>query len=204
MPKYYPIGDGVFSPPLPKPPVYNPTSPSAPNNNTLGANPGLVTSTGGLTGATGLLMTPFINPQGFSFVAIHNQTNFDCEEFASYYYPQAIPQVQGNPYQEGCVVNCNRIKLKYRELGVATFSINITIYVPNMDSFTTYSFPVKIYNPFNRKSFPDEKIHFRSVGISPVVSGERPQVSITRNANSGPISITSLVLCGLADETPQL
>jgi hypothetical protein len=168
------------------------------------SNPGLITSSGGLFGTSGLLLTPYVNnTTGQSYIIVHDPTNFDCEESAEYDFRQEIPMVQGNPYQEGTDVSCHLIKLKYRELGVTSFSINVTVYRKQTDDYFTTSITVNIEQVKNtpKRTFPDKRIHTRFLSF--LTTGERPQVSITRNANSGPMSITSLTLCGNADEVPQ-
>lgn len=183
-----------------------PRPPSPPGGTNTGikntaTNPQLVTSTGGLTGSTGLLLTPYINTlNGNSYVVVHDSNNFDCEENAEYDFRQEIP---GNPPQEGRNVSCHLIILKYRELGIASFNVNITVYQQLTDTFLTRPIPVSIKNKNKNRVFPDKRIHTIKIGLAPVITGERPQVTITRLANSGPMSVTSLILCLNADEQPQ-
>ncbi len=177
--------------PNPNPPNINPNPPNRP----LGGSPGLLTSTGGLFGINGVLLTPVINNMtGKSYILLMDSNDFNCEESAEYDFPQEIPPRESP--QEGRDVNCHLIILKYRELGTARFNINVTTFEKDTDKFTTYSFPVII-----TALVPDNKIHTRYISIS--VPGERPQVSITRFGNTGPLSITSLTLCGNADTVPQ-
>ena len=178
-------------------------NPPVQGGNTNTFNVGLLTSTGGLSGITGLLMTPYKDQNGNGFIVVHDYTNFDCEENAEYDYPEYIPMDLG-AYQEGQIVNCHLIKLKYRELGIANFIISVSAFNRNIDDFVTVNIPVAITNTNNRKTFPDKKIHTRFIGINPIISGERPQPKILRKVDSGPISITKLILCGNADEIPQI
>lgn len=171
---------------------------NSPGGTSTAANPGLITSTGGLIGANGLLITPFFQPQtGKCLVAVHDSTNFSCEESSEYDFRQEIPDGQ-----EGRDVSCHLIILKYRELGVATFYVNVTVYIKATDTFITTQIPVNIVAT-TKRTFPDKRIHTRRLGLNKVISGERPQVTITCSANSGPWSVTSLTLCGDADEVPQ-
>jgi hypothetical protein len=164
----------------------------------------IINSLGGLYGVNGAMMTPYYNPKiKKSFIVIHDSFNFSCEESGEYDFRQEIPIVNNMP-QEGRDVSCHLIILKYREIGAATFSINVTVYRKLTDDFATKSIKIVISNTTNRKSFPDNRIHTKRIGLVPVISGERPQTTITYNANSGPFSITSLTLCGNADETPQV
>lgn len=171
------------------------------------SNPQLVTSTGGLQGLSGALLTPInVNqiPGASSYVMIHDSNNFDCEEDCIYYFRQEV----GSEF-EGQYVEVNRMIVKYRELGAATFSIGISAYQKSTDDFkvvtTQVSIPsVKLTNA-RKKVFPDGKVHI--ISIAPpkgIISGINPQAFISRKANSGPLSITKLVLCTYADEVPQI
>lgn len=164
----------------------------------------LITSTGGLIGIFGALLTPCIEPSsGNSFILTHMPEDFDTEEPAEYDYIQFAPE-----NYEGRDVTINQIVLKYREIGKAKFSVNITVFNKTLDDFETVQIPVVIPQKAlltkNRKqSFPDNRIH--TIRLAPprgVIQGERPQITITRDANSGPISITKLTICGNMDEVP--
>jgi hypothetical protein len=185
----------------PKVPIPVKTGASA----TLGGNPGLVTSTGGLFGINGLLLTPVFNTKtGKSYILLMNPNNFNCEENCEYDFPQEIPP--RNAPQEGRDVSCHLIILKYREIGYAQFTINVTTFQKNTDTFTTYPYdvsipPLPLTSKARKQAFPDQRIHTLRIPID--VPGERPQVSITSNGNAGPYSIISLVLCGNADESTQ-
>jgi hypothetical protein len=189
----------------PSDPTFNP--PSGSGKASIGANPGLITSTGGLNGIDGLLLTPAISPiTGACFVINHDPTNFDCEESAEYFYRQEANYGQIPGEGRSCTIHL--IILKYRELGVANFNVNITVFQQAIDDFVTVQIPVSIPTILltrKRKNlFPDSKIH--TIKITPpkgVIQGERPQISYSRKANSGPISISKLILCGNADETAQ-
>ena len=170
------------------------------NTGNKSTNPSIITSSGGLTGSAGLLMTPYYDTmQQKSLILVHDASNFDCEEDAEYDFRQEIP---GTPPQEGRNVTCHLIILKYRELGNCTFNVNVTVFQKTNDTFNTIQIPVKVSNVYKRKIYPDKKIH--TVFLSFEITGERPQVTITRNANSGPVAVTSLTLCGNADEMPQV
>lgn len=202
-----PGNDGGGIPP--NPPVYPkpPNKLPSPNNSKLGSNPGLLTSTGGLFGGNGVLLTPVLNSiTNNSYILLMDPSNFNCEEDCEYDFPQQIPNVQSNPYQDGCIVNCNLIKLKYREIDKAQFTINITTYNRDTDEFTSYPFVVNIPSkPLSKKRkalFPDKRIHTLFIPID--VPGERPQPTINSKGGSGAYSIISMILCGNADETPQV
>lgn len=186
-------GGGGFNPPS--------GGGSGAGKNALTTN--LLTSTGGLIGLFGALMTPCVDPiSGLIYIITHDPTDFNCEEDAEYDYNQIVPD-----QYEGRDLTINQVVLKYRELGKASFYINITVFKKLLDDFETVQIPVivpfKATSKSRLKSFPDNRIH--TIRIAPpkgVIQGERPQVSITRKANSGPISITKLTICGYLDESP--
>lgn len=173
------------------------------------SNPSLITSTGGLIGVTGLLLTPAFNQvTNKSYIVNYDPTDFNCEENAQYSYRQEanFEKFPG----EGREASIHLIILKYRELGRVNFSINITVFKQALDDFVTYQIPVSIPRlPLTSKarkvSFPDGRIHTMKIApvIGGVITGERPQITITIAGNSGPLSITKLVLCGNADEAAQ-
>lgn len=199
-----PVGPGgpnpVHLPPIPSGAGSKNTSSS------LSANPGLLTSTGGLYGLNGVLLSPVYNTvTNKSFILSMDPTNFNCEENCEYDFPQEIPP--RNAPQEGRDVNCHLVILKYREIGYASLTLNITTFQKNTDSFNTYSYPVSIppiplTSKARKQSFPDNRIHTLRIPID--VPGERPQITVTSNGSAGGYSIISIVLCGNADETPQV
>jgi len=197
LPDNQPIPPGTGPPGKPKPPG---------NQGTV-FNPALITSTGGLQGLTGAMMTPVIVttiPKQSSFVMIHDPSNFDCEEDAIYFFRQEVI----SPF-EGQSVQINRAIIKYRELDYAQFFIGFTAYQQKSDDFITLETPVSI-PPITLKGnrlsrFPDKRIHI--ISIEPpkgIIQGINPQVYIRREKNSGPLSITKLILCTFYDEMPQV
>lgn len=187
-------GGGSFNPPTTK------TGSSA-------SSPGLLTSTGGLVGASSLLVAPCISAlSGATLVTIFDPTNFDTEESAEYDFPQET--MYGEFNGECKFASINKVKVKYRELGIASCSINITVYLPKIDDFKTVQMPLKIphikLSKARQQTFPDGKLHTVTLHPVPgVITGERPQVTITRNAKSGPLSITRVILYGDADNTDE-
>lgn len=172
------------------------------------ANPSLITSTGGLLGINGILITPAFNQTtNKSYIINYEPHNNNCEEDAQYTYRQEANYSKFPG--EGREASYHLIILKYRELGKCKFSVNITVFKQTIDDFVTYQIPVSIpVLPLTRvrlNNFPDNRIHTIKIApiIGGVVIGERPQVSITYKANSGPVCVTKLILCGNADEAAQ-
>jgi hypothetical protein len=181
------------------------------SGHTVGNSPGLLTSTGGLYGYNGLLLAPAYNRiTGKSFILLLDATNFNCEEDSQYSFRQEANF--GNISGEGRTCSIHLIILKYRELGSVSFNFNITVFNQILDDYVNVVIPVSLpVIPFARmtklrkNSFPDGRIH--TVKLTPpcgVVSGERPQLSITISGNNGPLSITKVIMCGNADESAQM
>lgn len=171
------------------------------------SSPSLITSTGGLLGVNGILITPAFNQiTNKSYIINYDSTNFDCEEDAQYSYRQEanFDKIGG----EGRECTIHLLILKYRELGKARFNINITVFKQAYDDFVTYAIPINIprlpLKGARVNKFPDQQIHTMKIApLNGVIQGERPQVSYTRFKNSGPFSITKLIVCGNADEAAQ-
>ena len=176
-----------------------------------GSSPGLITSTGGLVGNSGLLLAPAFNTITLiPFVVLLDANNFNCEENSQYTFRQEanFEKVPG----EGRSCSIHLIILKYREIGTVSFNINITVFNQMLDSFINTAIPVSIpIIPYTQMSkerknkFPDNRIH--TVKLSPpqgAVSGERPQLSITVTGGKGPLAITKIIMCGNADESSQM
>lgn len=180
-----------------------------PSNNTgsTANSPQLLTSTGGLVGSSGALLCPVFSPTtGRALILLFDSSDFNCEEDSEYDFRQEANygQIPG----EGRICTINRIVVKYRELGVAQYFINVTVYqkAPE-DDFVTVSLPIDVpqiplkkMTKSRKQSFPDKRIH--TIILNPkVITGERPQVTATRSGGSGPMAITKVILCGTADET---
>src|SRR5579859_3358657 len=170
---------------------------------TAPVSPGLLTSTGGLFGTSGLLLAPAFNLiTGKSFIVEFDSSDFNCEENSQYTFRQEanFEKIPG----EGRECSIHLIIMKYRELGPVNFNLNITTFKKSTDSFENTVIPVSIpVIPVSRMTkerknlFPDGRIH--TVRLTPpkgAISGERPQLSITCAGGSGPLSITKIVMCG--------
>lgn len=192
------------------PPARPGPSPSKPVISTA-TSAQLITSTGGITGSASMLMTPAINPNtGAILIITEDPTNFNCEENAEYDFKEEVDYVSAGS-GEGYNCTIHEILVKYRELGIASCSINITMYIRDIDEFRTTQIPLVIpivtinkMSAKRKKTFPDGKIHtvrlFPTGGVS--IHGERPRTSITVGKNAGPVSVTKIILRCNADELP--
>ncbi len=159
-----------------------------------------MTSTGGLYGISQLLLCPFYDTKNKLYsLNLIEDGNYDTEERGFYFFPNPDAASQNRP---GIPVSVNNIVLVYREIGIARFRIGVIVYRKREDKFVFTTKIVEITNisPLTDEenpAFPDFKIHTKFIPL--VLDGERPQVFIDRIPNSGPFSIISVTLVGVAD-----
>lgn len=140
----------------------------------------------GLSGTLPLILVPFWNPTaGLFLINYFDTTNFDCEEDASYYFRMEEAQDKS--------VTIHKMILTYNNLGQASLTAGITYYSRDTDQYYTASKNIKIGT-----KIPDFKQHKTAIDL--VVTGESPQIFITRKANSGPVSIIRLTIAGHTGE----
>ena len=186
-PRHYPViegGPGPLPPPTPTP---------TPKQGTPGANPSLVTSTGGLFGFNNILLVPFYDIRlNRTYFIMYDPSNFNCEDDCVYNF--RLEEVVA-----GREIDVHKVYLQYKDLGKVTFKVIV--------SATQYNKALK-KETINSKTVVvtvgkgDGKIHSYFVDLK--VVGERPQISIFRKGNAGPLSIVKVMLCGHSDEGEQL
>jgi hypothetical protein len=183
-PQQRPTREGGGTQPY-KPPV---------GKSTIQGSPGLLTSTGGLFGSSYFLLMPlFDSVFDKTYLAFIDPSNFDTEEDCFYTFRQ-------EDVMPGRKVSVHMLIVTYREIGKCTFTIGVQSYIAETDSFKVSSRQVVITPRLNSKNtFPNNKLKTRRVNID-VIAGERPQVFVSRKANSGPLSITRVMMAGHADE----
>jgi hypothetical protein len=172
-------GGGPFKPPVGK--------------STIRGSPGLLTSTGGLFGTNFQLLMPlFDSVFGKTYLALINPDDNNCEEEAFYLFKQ-------EDVMPSRTVSVHKLIVVYKELGPARFSVGIQVYIRKTNKFYQQSKLLRI-KPRNdpHAPFPDGKL--RELPVDLVIEGERPQVFISREANSGPLCITRIHMIGKADE----
>lgn len=195
-------GDGPPGPPPPGGP---------PKPKSRVGSPGLLTSTGGLLGSNGLLLAPAYNLLTQKpFIVLLDATNFNCEENSQYTFRQEanFDKIPG----EGRSCSIHLIILKYREIGTVSFNLNITVFNQQLDDFINVAIPVSIptipymkMTKIRKNTFPDNRIHtVRLAPLNGVITGERPQLSVTITGGNGPLAITKITMCGNADEASQM
>lgn len=154
-------------------------------------SPGLITSTGGLFGDTGLLLVPFFDVKlGKNYLANWDSSNFDTEEDCTYFFKMEDLDVGRN-------IAIHKAVLVYRDIGRCRLTVGVTSYLATDDKYNT-----KSQTKFIGHKTPDLKLHTQDFNF--VITGERPQLFVSRKANDGPFSAVSLTMVGHADEKEQL
>lgn len=159
------------------------------------AAPSLITSTGGLFGGAFALLVPFFDLRTNSFVfAIIDPNNFDSEEDCVYNFKM-------EDVKSGRVVDIHKVYLQYRDLGKVSFDVSVTATQFNRSTQKEkIEVATKTVKVGTTKG--DQRIHSYFVDLK--VQGERPQLSIVRKKDSGPLSIVTAMLIGNVSEENQL
>ena len=185
----------TYPPPNPDGGSGHGTKPYSPPGTTpsLGAQPGLITSTGGLYGQNYVLMAPYYHTLTGRFCFLYYDPNdFDCEDDCVYDFPM-------EDIQAGRAIDVHKVFLTYRDLGAVKFKLSVS--ATQYDKATkTEKVNSQTVNIAWGKG--DKQLHSYYVDLK--VVGERPQLHIYRAANSGPLSITRAIMCGHGDEGQQL
>ena len=177
-------GGGPIRPPY-KPPV---------GKSPISGSPGLLTSTGGLSGTKFQVLMPLFDfVFNNSYCALIDGDNANSEEDGFYYFPEE--DVLGG---RNCSVH--KIVFWYREIGAATFYFGIRWFNEKMDIFESLEKKVVIQSRTGEKpsTFPDGNLHIRRISF--VISGQKPQLYLRRIKDGGPFSITRAMMVGKADE----
>lgn len=159
---------------------------------------GLITSTGGIAGFIGLLMFPVLLSNGSSQFSTFDIDNFDTEEDCHYESRQEDVAIGRN-------VTVHKVLVVYKNLGVANFTVDVEAFVREDNGRSEGSFVRNKLGPIKMKigsKKADNKIRTKFAYIN--VVGERPQVIIDRQKNSGPLCIISATPVGTMVEGEQL
>jgi len=165
-------------------------SPLAPKG---ASNLSLITSTGGINGTSSLLLVPIYITHLQKFVfASFDPTNFNCEEDCFYNFKMEDMKLGRN-------VDVHKVYLQYRDLGKVTFTVSVSAMLLNRK---TNKSTLNNASKDLILGTGDGLIHSKFIDLK--VQGERPQLSITRKANNGPLSIIAAMLVGNMAEEEQL
>jgi hypothetical protein len=166
------------------------SSPSAPKGAT---SLSVVTSTGGLQGTTSFLIVPLLITKLNKFVfATFDPTNFNCEEDCVYQFKMEDVKIGRN-------VDIHKVYLQLRDLGKVTFNVKIAATLLNRKTNQEQISTKNVDVTFGKG---DGLIHSRFIDLK--IQGERPQLTITRKANKGPLGIITAMLMGNMSEEEQL
>lgn len=151
---------------------------SSPSSN-LNIDLSQLTVTGGLTGIIGSVIVfgttlLFNQPLGWIF----DTTDFNCEEDCEYHFRVEEIEVYRQP-------TIDKVIIRYRDLGQVTVNV---FFVGNVLGDSKVSKIVTVV--FGGKA--DGKIYTTSFDLT--CTFEAPQLIITRNAFSGPLSITKVLV----------
>jgi hypothetical protein len=141
-------------------------------------------SNGGMAQQLGLILIP----NSTTIYSFLDPTNFNDPNSSSFYdfkVEQVIP---------GRIPTLGQLILSYRDLGVATILINVT---GTNDQGKAVNWGPNSYTIGN--AVPLNIILTKVIGVG--FSAQNLQVSIIRNANAGPISITGVRLEGHIEKT---
>lgn len=188
--------DYVPEPPAPKPP-------SNKGNSPIGSSPGLLSSTGGLFGSDGLLLCPLVdNFSNAFYLGVWDPAIFDTEEDCIYNFPQENVKLN-------YAVSSYKLIVIYRNIGKVTVTFNLsgfrkglTTYQNNIAQIQQGTYKTLSKTMILGNNPPDNLLY--TIDFNIVNPGERPQVSILRKANKGPLSIVSVTLYGNADENEKV
>lgn len=160
----------------------------------ISGSPGLLTSTGGITGSKFQVLMPlFDSVFNKTYLCLIDGDNQNCEEPTTYFYP--TEDIMPNRK-----VSVHLIMLTYREIGASIFTVGVETYIRETDSFIHKEVKV-IIKPGkgdNNLTFPDNKLHTKKIDL--IITGERPQPYIKSDASNGAYAITRLLMVGKADE----
>lgn len=147
-------------------------------------NLALLPVTGGLVGYQVNMLYPIFDQlSGNNMIYLMDSNNFNTEEEIKYDF-------RVEEFEPGNEATIHRIVIRYRDLGVVTFTVAVvsaTTLAKGIDT-TEGSGNARIYTVGNQ--IPTNKIYTLLVALK--VTTEAPQVKIIRAANAGPLAITKV------------
>ncbi len=155
----------------------------------LGAQPSLITSTGGLVGFNNTLLIPFFDTRtGMEYFVTYDPTNFNCED-------DCIYKFRLESVAPGRTIDIHKVFIEYRDLGKVTFTTRVEATQYNK---ATKKETLVYKSVVSTVGKGDKKIHSLFVDLK--VNGERPQLIIIRKADDGPFSLVRAMLVGNSSE----
>lgn len=180
---------GGFEPPPTKGKGSSSTSKTA-------ANISLLTSTGGVVGLLPFLIVPFFDNRTGKFIfAKYDSADFNCEEDCIYNFRQ-------EDLQTGRNIDVSKIYIQYRDIGEVKFDVIVTATLYNRKTKKSKIVHDELENIVVGNKKPTKKIYSLFVDLK--VTGERPQLSIVRKKDAGPLSIIKAMMIGDSSEEDQV
>lgn len=161
---------------------------------TVGSQPSLITSTGGLYGYNNALLIPYQDANGRTYLVIYDPANYNTEEDCVY-------EFKLEDISPGRAIDIHQVYFQYRDLGLVNFTVTVrgTLYDRATKKETLVSKTVIVkWGTTNA----DRKIHSYYVDLKTVC--ERPQLRVVRKADQGPLAIIRAMMFGNSDEDADL
>jgi hypothetical protein len=137
--------------------------------------------TGGLVGYQLNLLFPVVDNSGNTMIYIMDSNNFNTEEDVEYDF-------KVEEFEPGNSATIHRVLLRYRDLGVVTFTLAVvSADKPGVDT-TPGTGNAQVITIGNQN--PTGKIFTYKSSVK--VTTEAPQIKIFRAANRGPLAITKV------------
>lgn len=147
-------------------------------------NLALLPVTGGLVGYQVNMLYPIFDQlSGNNMIYLMDSNNFNTEEDVEYDF-------RVEEFEPGNEATIHRIVIRYRDLGVVTFTVAVvsaTTIAKGIDT-TIGSGNARVYTVGNQ--VPTDKIYTLLVALK--VTTEAPQIKVFRKANAGPLDITKV------------
>lgn len=141
----------------------------------VATNISLITSSGGLAGFEQAVMIPYFAINGTEFcIGTFDVKNYDTEDSCEIWYRQ-------EEIIEGREITVTRVRIVYRDLGICT--LTCTVETAQGSKSITLKIGSADFSGVVKTDYFDL-----------VVTGERPQLKLKKEANSGPLNLISLTM----------
>jgi hypothetical protein len=141
---------------------------------------------GGFAATAFFLFVPTTTTAGQSFISIYDPSNFDDPDDASSYSWRA------EDIEVARVPTIHRVILVYRDLGLATITVTVSGVNDNGATVTA--------SKLTKIGSAAASNNLMTAFVDLTVSAFRPQLSISRAAGAGPVSIVSATMVGEVEE----
>lgn len=169
------------------PPTVNTNNSNTSPNNPV-ANPALLTTSGGLVGSGQIFGFFFVDSNtGKTYFSTFDPFDLnDAYDGSFYQTKQEDVAIYRKPTVRGVVI-------VYRNLGLCSFKVTVSVMTDTIAASKTAN--VQVGTSAADNSLMTLKVDFNNL------SGERPQITIQKNASSGPLDIISMTLVMQVEDT---